>query len=57
MISPPDDPHGDHSSLLTHDFGSRQVHAHIDSLYRDLARGHTEHFTDTDWWIVQWVST
>jgi hypothetical protein len=56
-MTTPDATNGDRPSLLTHEFGFGQVDAHIDSLYRDLASGHTDHFTDTDWWIVQWVST
>ncbi|WP_156045881.1 MULTISPECIES: hypothetical protein [Actinomycetes] len=57
MSAWPNNPRGDGPSLLTHDFGSGQVHEHINSLHHDLTRGHTEHFTDTDWWIVQWIST
>lgn len=31
------------------------VNDHIAAIYRDLIVGRTEHFTDTDWWIMQWA--
>ena len=31
------------------------VNAHIAELHHQLLAGHTGHFTDTDWWIMQWA--